>query len=174
MQKILQNILIIICFVLSLIGCSRTKPQSPSNRRVESKDSASIALVLMNQRLAQQADKEILDYIKSFNQEQYTLMETGYWYKKLNRTDGDVIINGKEIDLRIIMSELNDNRMLTDIRKYQKVSESQMLFAIWETLLQMHLGEHAVLIVPWYAAYGSTGCSDVPPYTNLKIEIITY
>lgn len=174
MHNIRIYILLITISLICGVGCNRTKPQSPSNRySLSHQDTTSIALVLINQQLAQEADKEIMNYVKEHGTEQYVLDASGYWARKILKTGNQKIQKGDELDLRIVLFSV-DGTMLSDSRGVKKVTDAEMLLPVLEMLQLMNIGEQAELIVPWYAAYGSTGCREVPPYTNLRIEIISY
>ncbi len=174
--KITQNLLfaLVLALILSLISCNRTKPQSPSNRHAASqKDSAAIAMVLLNQRLAQQADKDVIDFVRKQGAEQFVLENGGYWVTKTKRTDAEQISENTTLDIRLIVYDLEEH-MLIDSRENINLKQHELIAPVLETLHSMHYGESARLVIPWYAAYGATGSALIPPYTNLIIDIETY
>ena len=103
--KLTKNSLsaLLLALILLLPACGKTKPQSPSNRRGETQqDTAAMALVLMNQRLAEQADKEVLEYVRLQDAPQYALANAGYWTRRLMRTDNQQIDRQATLDIRQI------------------------------------------------------------------------
>ncbi|MBR1808727.1 MAG: hypothetical protein IJ776_05025 [Paludibacteraceae bacterium] len=170
----LPLILLMVCF-LSLTSCNRTKPQSPSNRHnATPQDSAAMALVFTQQRLAQEADKIITQYVREHGEEQYVMLSRGYWAKKILKTSGKDITKNSKLELREILFSLEDGRMIIDSRDETEVKAEQMIAPVWEVLQTMHHGEQVELLVPWYLGYGSTGSPMVAPYTNLRIILETY
>ena len=166
---------IFMACVLLLCSCNKTKPQSPSNRRsATTNDSAATALVLTQQRLAEEADRVILQYVKKHGEGQYVMAADGYWYKKILKTQAEDIVKGSKLDLREIIYRFESNEMIIDNREEITMNSEQMLLPVWETLQTMHYGEQAELLIPWYAGYGATGTALVEPYTNLRIIIETY
>ena len=173
-MKRLLHIVLMACILL-VIACNRTKPQSPSNRHNTTRqDSAAMALVFTQQRLAQEADKTILQYVREHGEKQYAMLPEGYWVRKILRTSGDDITKGTKVELREVVFSLEDGKMIIDSRDLREVSAEQMMLPVWETLQTMHCGEQAELLVPWYLAYGSTGSAIVAPYSNLRIILETY
>ena len=165
---------LLLALILLLPACGKTKPQSPSNRRGETQqDTAAMALVLMNQRLAEQADKEVLEYVRQQDAPQYALANAGYWTRRLMRTDNQQIDRQATLDIRLLIYNLQ-GQMLIDSRETVSIPEGNLIFPVVETLWSMNYGESAELVIPWYAAFGAAGNSFVPPYTNVKIIIETY
>ncbi len=173
----MRNIIMILFAAGALLfaGCNRTKPQSPSNRHGSSQeDSVAVAIVLMHQRMAEQADREILDYVKANNPETFAAFEfLRTWSRILVRTDNEKITDNTPLDLRLVVYDLSGS-MLFDSREQLIIKDRDFIPSVRVTLLDMNIGEQAELLTPWYAAYGSTGNADVPPYTNLRIIIETY
>ena len=167
-----NNILILLVFA-ALIGCQKTKPQMPNKLHATKEDSAAVALVMMNQRLAEQTDKELLEYVKQHDPETFVAGVQGYWYKKIVKTDAHVIKEDMSPDVRLIISTL-DGKMLIDSRQIVNFSDNDLIVPIRDVLLMMRIGEQAEVLIPWYAAYGTTGNQFVPPYANIKVVIETY
>ena len=157
-----------------LAACGKVKPQMPfSLRHKQEQDSAALALILFNQRMALQADKDILEYVKQHDVETFAMGVTGYWFRKTLKTDKEQISDSTDIDLRVVYYSL-DGKMYTDYREPVNLKNTEIIFPVRDMLDNMKTGEQAELIVPWYAAYGSTGTADIPPYTNLRIILESY
>lgn len=45
------------------------------------------------------------------------------------------------------------------------------IVGFWRALTEMHVGDHATVIVPWTAGYGAFGSGSVAPYTTLIFDI---
>ncbi len=61
--------------------------------------------------------------------------------------------------------------LISDVVQQVNVGKKEVIPAIEYALKQMRRGEKALLLAPWYTAYGAIGNEEVKPYTNLKIEI---
>ena len=167
-----KYIYIILVCTLALTACHRTKPQSPANRSSKQPDSVAIALVMMNQRLAEEADNEVLKYVQANEPDSFVMGSSGYWYRRTIKTDNQKIEKTTQLDMHIVIYSIEGD-MYLDSRESLKPDDPSLLFPVMETLTYMHLGESAELLIPWYAGYGNIGKANIPPYTNLRVTIET-
>lgn len=153
-----------------LLSCQRTKPQAPS--RHSEQDSTKIAMLLLTQRIAEEADRELTGYV-SHSEAEYVLDNTGFWYRYITRSDENRLQKGEKTLIRAQVYAM-DGKLLLDSQEEVTVGKKETISAIDAMLRMMRKGEECELLVPWYMAFGATGSQDIPPYTNVKIELTTY
>lgn len=164
-RLILYTLCVFLCF-----GCHRTKPQAPSNK-VENVDTLALALMELNFRLTEEADKEIVAYIQA-DSLQYAQHESGFWYRKLVSTDGRRYLRGNVVDIQIQIYTLDGNKLL-DSAETICLGKRESAWCVDYALETACEGESFEIISPWYAAFGPTGNDYVPAYTNVKIIVQT-
>lgn len=162
-------ILYILCAVLCC-SCHKTMPQSPSNK-VEKTDTIGQALMELNFRLSEEADREITAYVKAASVA-YAQHELGFWYRKLNQTEGRRYTHGNVVDLQLQFYTL-DGKKLLDSEETICIGKRETAWCIDWALELTNEGEALEIISPWYAAFGPTGNDFVPAYTNVKIIVQT-
>lgn len=171
--------IILLLTIIGLFACKPTKPQSPSNKTQEI-DSTQIEMMLMNFRLAEAADAELIKYVRSSAQQstnledsnnpsiEYTLHQWGFWYRKILRNEQPILTEGEEVEIHYQVYSF-DNQLLIDSQENIQVGKRQVIMAIEQMLPLMHQEEQAELLAPWYLAYGSTEEAGIAPYTNVRI-----
>lgn len=166
MRKLIYILTLAGC--LLCVACQRTKPQAPANR-TEAADSAQLAMVFFYQRMAEEADRSLAQTVQTSGQP-YTLHNTGFWYRITRRTELPHLQKGQLVTLCMKVYTLQDT-LLLDTQESIEVEKRQIVKAVDSFLPEMRMDESAVLLVPWYCAYGQTGTGEIPPYENVKIKI---
>lgn len=156
--------------LLTGIACHRTRPQSPSNKTAAT-DSLRLQYVLMQQRLAEEADRTVLAYVRRQPEGAFSLGEFGYWQQRTLRTERPDIDCRQAVGVHYRCYDLSDQRLLLDTEERLIPDKTDCMLAIRCALKEMHYGEEAILVVPWYLAYGQQGTQGVGPYTNLIVEL---
>ena len=149
----------IIIVALLVAGCNGTAPQRPSQRKGEAPkaDSTAIALMEMNQQLAQAADEQ-LHHLALQQEDPYALYERGVWAYVVEKGDTDQpVLAGEEC--------LLDSDLTARIGKYELPA------AVDENITEWNHGAKVRMLAPWYAAYGIKGTDYIPPYENVIIEL---
>lgn len=154
--------------VLVLSACNRTKPQSPSNKTQED-DSLKVALVLLNQQLANHTDNQLTQMVKESGQP-FVLAPNHCWYIKTEHTDKPLVRKGETLSLQILTYTL-DSVLLYDEEITVEVGKQQTIEAVDMVLPMLNHEESAMVLAPWYKAYGSSGNAVVEPYTDLLLYI---
>ena len=92
-----RSIIVLIASVLLVAGCGRQAPQRPSQRLGQSTepDSAQLALMELNHRLAEAADEE-LHALAVAQEEPYALYEGNVWACVTDKGDTDAAVREKE------------------------------------------------------------------------------
>lgn len=156
-----------------LIACGKVAPQRPSQRSGEKpqEDSTTLALMEMNQRMAIQADKELMAYAEK-QAEAYSLMDiTNTWLHVWEKGEGeDGAKDGEEWEMHIRTRNLQ-GELLSDTEQTYVIGKSELPFCIAIATDELRHGERLTMVAPWYAAYGMHGNGIVPPYTNVILEI---
>lgn len=174
-----KSVFIIVASLLLTMGCTRTKPQSPSNKHSDT-DSAAVALMMLNLKMAEAADAELVRWVRSTenravsadgeesSQLPYALTQWGCWYRLLHKTTEVPLTQGKTVTIHQQIYTLQGT-LLLDSEETIEVGKRQVLQAVEQMLLLMHDKEQVEIIAPWYMGYGSTEAEGVIPYTNLRI-----
>lgn len=158
---------------LLLVACGPQAPQRPSQRKGEAPkaDSASLALLELNQQLALAADKQLTQFAQT-REEPYALYEANTWMTILD--PGDTTSPTPKTDeqwtVRMLTYTL-DGQLLIDSEGTFRIGKQELPLAVDANIHELHRGAKARLIAPWYAAYGLQGTEYIPPYENVIIEI---
>lgn len=162
----------IIGLTLLLAGCTHTAPQRPSQRKGASPqaDTTALAMMELNQHLAQAADEQILRLAQA-QPEPYALYERGVWAFVAEKGDTNrPVRNGEECTVRMRVYSLAGERY-TDSEITACVGKYELPAALDENMPEWHHGAHVRMYAPWYAAYGIKGEGTIPPYENVIIEL---
>lgn len=168
--------------VALIMGCARTAPQKPSQRngvRAEAAaDTAAMALLTMNQRLADAADREVLRRVQQAqasgaeeNALVYSQNEVGAWERWIVRShEGECPKKDEEWTLHMVVSSL-DGQMLLDSEATYRIGREEMPRAVEEAISEAHHGDEVEIICPWYTAYGAVGNEYIEAYQNVIITV---
>jgi len=173
------------CYILLLLfllcGCHRTAPQGPSKRSgmKQKADTTLLSLMEINQRLAEQADIELMALVDSLQKadgSEFAQLSTGGWKK---RRDPQAREAAQYADfpkppehwlVRIRAYSLQGD-LLKDVEGVYTIKHFDMPIAVEEAVDEMCEGETATIYAPWYTAYGVKGDKTVKPYTNVRFEV---
>ena len=163
----------ILVFVLALTACHPQGPQRPSRRmgQAPQADSAQLALLTLNQQLAETAD-ETLYRLAQAQEESYALYENGTWVHLIDTGDATrgVPAGGEECTVHMRIYSL-EGRLYSDIEQTAHAGKYELPSAVDANIFEWSHGAKARLLAPWYAAYGIKGTDEIPPYENVIIEI---
>lgn len=154
---------------LLLSACSKVQPQGAANKKETSPEQ--MALMEMNLRLAEEAERIVVDSVKASNLPFVLEDYSGFWYCKTIQTEGDSIRLGMEVDYSASIRDLQDNKLIADISEAITIGHSEAIPAIQYVLPYMCVGEEFLIIAPYYCAFGKDGRDGVPPLTNVRIHI---
>ncbi len=162
-----------IAFVLAgcLLGCNKTKPQAPANRKTEV-DSTQMAMMLLTQRLVDEAITEVNSYILTLDSA-YVQTPSGCWVRHVTKQEGDTLTKGQHVRLHSIVSTLKGETLI-DAENAIQVGSNEVVNAVDDVLLNCRYGERVSIIAPWMSAFGAAGNERVPGYTNVRIELEIY
>ena len=163
---------ITIIGVALLAGCSNTAPQRPSQRKGESPkaDTTALALMEMNQQLAQAADDCLL-HLAQAQPETYALYERGVWASIEDKGDmGKPVTQGEECTLLMKVLSLS-GELYMDSEVTARIGKYELPAGVDDNITEWHHGARVRMFVPWYAAYGIKGTDHIPPYENIVIEL---
>jgi hypothetical protein len=162
----------IVFIALLFAACNSQAPQRPSQRtsRAPEPDSAALALLTLNQQLAQSADEQLLQLVQSLD-EPYALYEGGVWMRIINRGDETVPApkTGEEHIVRMRVYTLN-GQLLEDSEGSYCIQKHELPPAVDMHICELHAGGKARMYAPWYSAFGLKGTDHIPPYENVIIE----
>lgn len=150
-----------------LCSCTpKTGAQSPSTRNGQRTrtDTTLLQLIEINQHLAEEADRQVAQY-----SEGYALNETGFWTRGLKTVDHP-LQEGEQVEIHIAVYGL-DSTLYEHVAQTQTIGKIEHAQAVVEVLSEMEHGQHVSILAPWYVAFGGTGGHNVPPYTNVRIEV---
>ena len=159
--------------LLLLAGCTHQAPQRPSRRMSQTPvaDSATLALMELNQRLAQAADEQVARVAQS-QEETYALYEANAWMHIFDHGDETRGLPSKNEPLTVHLRVMNmDKQLLMDAEGTYVLGKRELPEAVEQNIGELHHGGKARLFVPWYSAYGLQGTAAIPPYENVIIDI---
>ena len=168
-------LLLIACIALACVmgACRKTQPQRPTHKgEVHAQDSVLIRLAMLNERMAGEADKQIQRYVKENDIRAYQ-MDCGAWKMQTrSRYQGDTIVpkKGEVWSIECYVYSLQDSLLEVKEQEFRYLVDP-MPSAIQEAMEEMHHGDTARLICPWYTAFGPAGTMVIQPYYNCIIDI---
>lgn len=172
--KVLSAALVIASLLSTvlLIGCSKTAPQRPTRLGESKVDSTLLQMITMNERMADEADHRIVQWVKEQSSE-WTQLECGAWQEKSSSKgglwNGNAPEQGAHIRVRMIVRTL-DGRMIEDIERTVTIGREEGIpEAVLETLTEGF--REARLVCPWYSGFGAQGDKRVNGYENVVIEV---
>lgn len=157
----------IVLFLLA--ACQKQLPQLPANKS-NTEDAVGNGLLKINEELILREDSILADFVSKSDSD-FVKDKLGFWYKmnfttnsKSLKTDDKCVVDYSVYSL--------DNELLLSKKEQIVIGKNQVVTGAEELLKQMHLGEKATLILPWYLAYGMKGDSEnIPPYTSVIIYL---
>ena len=152
---------------IAFIACQQTPQQVKHRNQQQPVDSALLAQLQFNSRMADQADKMCLNIVEA-DTLKYTLDDFGFWYTKTISLPSETVQKGQEINVHIQISEIQGD-LTYDTKMPIVVGSGDLPISINRALKTMGIGEQMRIITPWYAAYGIEGTSVIKPYSNLII-----
>lgn len=162
-----------IYFILAFIGlllpaCRKVQPQGAANKQEANPEQ--IALMEANFRLAEEADRLLVDSAKASGMP-FVLEDCGFWYYRTQQAEGDSIKRGMEVNYTAIIRNLENGALIADITEATTLGHSEAIPAIQYSLLYMCEGEEFAILAPYYCAFGKDGKDGVPPLTNVRINL---
>ena len=159
--------------LLCLAACTRQAPQIPSQRKGSAPvvDSTQLALLEMNQQLAQAADQHLAAFVLTLP-ESYALYEANVWgtVLEIGDTSSNAPERGQTWTLHMAVYTL-DGRLLTDSEGAYCIGKNELPQAVDANIGEWYRGSRVRLYAPWYAAYGMRGTDIIPPYENIRIDL---
>lgn len=163
----------IICLVLLLAACTGQGPQRPSQRKGQAPeaDSSALALLALNQKMAQAADEQLAGLVKA-QEESYALYEGNAWMHIISFGDKQTETPkaDEEWSIRMKVYAL-DGQLLEDTDRTFRIMRHELPYAVDRNIDILHHGARAKIYAPWYSAFGMQGTAHVEPYENVIIEI---
>lgn len=168
-----ERYIVILAVLAVCVGCAQKGPQRPSQRMGQSPDpdSAALALLELNQQLAQAADEELYHIVQSLD-EPYALYDSNVWMRIVDKGDEDSPTprSGEYREVHMRVYNL-DGKLLEDTDGTYRILRHELPPGVDVNLLDLHRGAKARMYAPWYAAYGLQGTAHIPPYENVIIDI---
>ena len=166
-----ERIIGICLAVLLMVGCGSRGPQRPSQRKSEppQADSASLALLELNQQLTVRADEQVAKAAKA-QKAPFALYERGTWAYRQQAGQGETIREGERCSLGMKVYSLS-GQLYIDTELSALAGKYELPAAIDANITEWKHGDRITLLAPWYAAFGIKGTEHVPPYENVRIEL---
>lgn len=155
-----------------LIGCHKTAPQRPTRLGEVKVDSTLLKMVALNERLANEADRVIIQWVKE-QESEWAQLECGAWREKYRAEDvlwkEGTPTKGEKIRVTMIVRTL-DGRMIENMEQTVTIGrEENIPEAVLEILTEGF--RQARLVCPWYSGLGAQGDKHVNGYENIVIEV---
>lgn len=170
-----------MCLVLTVAACHRTAPQKPSQRSSEGTlpDVEMMALMEVNRRMANEADKLLLQYVDSLHHvdgTEFAQMICGAWKSRRDSVTRDKNMYNETPQInekwRVRVRTLHlDGRLASDVEGVYTMRKFDLPIAVEDALGDMYPDEKALILAPWYTAYGVHGNEHVAGYENVLFEI---
>lgn len=158
---------------LLLASCGGQAPQRPSQRMGQAPqvDSAQLALMEMNMRLAEAADQQVLQAVQA-QEESYALYEGQVWMHIIEQgdTQRDNLKNGDLCSVHMQVYTL-DEQLLVDSEGSYHIGKSELPRGVDANIPELYPGAKVRMYIPWYMAYGLQGTEHIPPYENVIIDL---
>ena len=169
----MKNIHYSLFIVLFLVACGHQAPQTPSQRKgqVPQVDSTALALLQLNQQLAEAADRELTSLAQA-QDSTFALYEAGTWMHIVSKGDETTSTPqpNEEWTIHMRVYDLAMN-LLVDSEATYRIGKKELPQAVEDNIGELHHGAQARLLAPWYTAFGLRGAEHVPPYENVIIDI---
>jgi len=159
------------CLLLAACG-NDPGPQRAANREGKTaKDSALLAMMEVNQRLAEEADREILQQVQADTLHRYAQCEQGAWVARVTQLpESEQPKMGEPVAVSMRIRTL-DGELLQDIEGEYVLGRGEMPLGIEYAIRELRRGEEGIILAPWHAAFGVDGTDNIVPYSNVRIEI---
>ena len=165
--------LVVSGLVVMFVACGHQAPQTPSQRKgqVPQVDSAQLALLQLNQQLAEAADRELTSLAQA-QDSAFALYEAGTWMHIISHGDETTPSPqpNEEWTIRMRVYDLQMH-LLVDSEASYRIGKKELPQAVEENIGELHHGAQARLLAPWYTAFGLRGTDHIPPYENVIIDI---
>ena len=169
----MKNICYSLFITLCLVACTHQAPQTPSQRkgRAPQVDSAQLALLQLNQQLAEAADRE-LTALAQQQDSAFALYDAGTWMhiSCLGDETSQTPQANEEWTIRMRIYDLKMH-LLEDSEASYRIGKKELPQAVEENIGDLHHGAQARLLAPWYTAFGLRGSEHIPPYENVIIDL---
>lgn len=159
----------LLVWLLLLASCQKQLPQLPANKN-NAIDSVGAGLLKINEALILSEDSMLTDFISKSDSD-FTKHKQGFWYKMNLRTNSETLKTDSKCTIDYSVYLLNNKFCKTQTNTII-IGKNQIAAGVEELLRQMHKGEKATLVLPWYLAWGMKGDGDlIPPYTSVVIYL---
>ncbi|MDR2824760.1 MAG: FKBP-type peptidyl-prolyl cis-trans isomerase [Prevotellaceae bacterium] len=160
-------IIAVVTLILSVLSACRKNapPQLPSNKG-NVPDSTAYFFTKVNGAAIAQEDSVLTEFVRR-NYTDFTKSPEGFWYKVFPAHKGDKL---KRSDMPKVRCQLYtlDNHLLQSESFTASFGKKEMTTGLESGLLLLSYGDSAVLVVPYYLAFGMKGDSrKIPPYTSV-------
>ncbi len=168
----------ITCLIL-LTACGGGGPQGPqrpANRDHRSqRDSDLVAMIQVNQRMAEEADREVIRYVQADTVLRYAQCNQGAWVARTTEMpDNEQPKMGEPVQIHMLVYTLDGQDLLQDVEGEFTLGRGELPLGIEYALRELRRGEQGRILAPWHAAFGVDGADNIPPYSNVRIEITIY
>lgn len=166
----MKKIFFIFFALCVLLSCKKTTaPQLPSNKAtVEDKDV--LNLLEINQTLANKEDSLLQVYVSAIDSV-FVKDDIGFWYRIYKHTSGKSIKEKDNVMVAYQLFSLEEEYLDADTVQVE-IGKKQLPVALEEMVKRMKRGEEALVISPWYLAYGMKGNQTVAPYTSVLYRVL--
>ncbi|MGM9826498.1 MAG: hypothetical protein ACI3Z8_08710 [Paludibacteraceae bacterium] len=165
-----------LSIALLLAGCNHRGPQRPSQRSgsVTKEDSTALALVEMNQRMAIAADEEVLRYVQQKEDAaRFAQMPiSNAWVSIRQRGEANGKTPAKDETWHLMIKTYSlSGKLLIDTEQDYRIGRNELPLCIEMQIGEWTQGTEAVVVAPWYTAFGMMGTEDIPGYENVEMVV---
>jgi len=164
----------ILIFVLLLISCNTNSKNYNSNKNQDDPKSKNESLIKANRYMVNTESKEISNYIRRHNLD-VIKTGSGLCYQIIRHGSGDKAVRGKIATLnykaKLITGDIIYSSSTSEPKIF-KIGYGGVESGLEEAILDMRVGDEAIIIIPSHLAFGLLGDKDkIPPRSTIIYEI---
>lgn len=164
--------LLFLPLLLFLGSCHRLSPQAQGRLDTQEESEELSEEILLNMSRADSANDMCLEYVAERKDSSFVLSDMGFWYSITKRNESPRLSKGACVEL-LYESCFASGEMIESVQTATCVGNQETLLAIDLLLPNMAPGEEAIIVAPYYLAYGREGTDRVPPFTGCIVINLT-
>lgn len=165
----MKHFVAILILMVILASCKKTNPQLPSNKN-NAQDTTALTLQAIQNRLSEREDSLLNDIAKT-QTIHFVKDSAGYWLWLNSEGHGGRLKRGEKCTITIHYFTL-EGEMLEAEKTAITVGKREKTVVVDLVLEKMRRGQKAIILAPWYLAYGTKGNGKtIVGFSSLRIEL---
>ena len=164
----------ILIFVIILVSCDTNSENYNSSENQDNHKSKKESLIKANRYMVNTENTEISNYIRRHNLD-VIKTGSGLCYQITKQGSGDKAARGKVASLNYKVKLITGDVIYSSVTsgpKIFKIGYGGVESGLEEAILNMRVGDKAIIIIPSHLAFGLLGDNDkIPPRSTIIYEI---